>query len=50
MTEATLGYKGAWWVQFEDGSCEWDFAGGYAELGEVFRNGVVDITTINVSV
>jgi hypothetical protein len=49
MTDAALGFGGAWWVRFENGRCNWDLAGGYGDLERLLTGGDVDPKTINVS-
>jgi hypothetical protein len=49
ITEAALGYEGAWWVRFADGSSRWDFGSHYTELNWLLRQGVVSDKSINVS-
>jgi len=47
ITEAALGANGAWWVQFSDRTCQYDFAGAWPSLEALFRDGVVDERNIN---
>ena len=46
IKEACLGYGGAWWFQYADGTCDWDFAGCYHELNELLSKGEVSPSTI----
>jgi hypothetical protein len=48
ITEAALGHGGTWWIRFENGLDNWDFAGGYKELEQIFKGGDIDPKTINV--
>lgn len=46
IKEASLGYGGAWWLQYADGTCDWDFAGCYHELNELLSTSKLDPGTI----
>jgi hypothetical protein len=48
VVRAALGCGGAWWVQYADGSCRWDFAGGFAPLNALLPQ-EVDPRSVKVS-
>lgn len=48
IVDAALGYRGAWWIRFANGTCNWDFNGGYEELDQLLNSGHVKSDTINV--
>jgi hypothetical protein len=48
LVEAALGHGGAWWVQFKDNTCQWDFNGSYKELDQLLNSRTVKPEQINV--
>ncbi|KAK5660583.1 hypothetical protein OQA88_13141 [Cercophora sp. LCS_1] len=42
VKNAALGFDHAWWVQFENGDCAWDFGGNYPELDGLLRGNDFD--------
>ena len=41
--DVVLGHGGAWFLQYTDGSFEFDFAGRYQELTQILCSGITDI-------